>query len=152
MDTTAFVVVFIDIVQKCSCIIIYRHICWNVLALSSLEIVFLKLCFIEKKRNKANVAFAIYRGLGIETLLFSREMCSRLVLKNLSFLLTFDFALILLFFPTAFSGPMWQTLRMLAPGKQFVCGVGRSTGSLQSHTDIMYKRFSHWFLFFCPQN
>lgn len=120
MKTTAFVVVFTDIVQKCVCTIIYRCICWNVvLALSSLEIVFLKWCFLEKKRNKANVTFAIYRGLSIEILLFSREMCSKLILRNLSFLLTYDFSPILLFFPTAFSCPVWQILRMLAPEKQF---------------------------------
>lgn len=82
---------------------------------------FLKWCFLEKKRNKGNVAFAIYRGPGIETLLFSREMRSKLVFRNLSFLLTFDFSPILLFFPTAFSCPVWQTLRMLAPKKQFCC-------------------------------
>jgi len=43
-----------------------------VLALSSLEIVFLKICFLEKKRNKANVTFVIFRGLRTENLLFSR--------------------------------------------------------------------------------
>lgn len=30
MDATASVGVFIGIVQKCFCIIIYRHICYNV--------------------------------------------------------------------------------------------------------------------------
>lgn len=92
---------------------------------------FLKWCFLEKKRNKANAAFAIYRGLGIETLLFSREMCSKLLLRNLSFLLTFDFSPILLFFPTAFSCPVWQTLRMLAPEKQF-CSKCDSTDCIWS--------------------
>lgn len=81
--------------------------------------VFLKRCFLERKRNKANVAFAIYRNLGIKTLLLSREMCSKILFRNLSFLLTFDSSPILLFFPTAFSFPVWQTLRMLAPEKEF---------------------------------
>lgn len=56
----------------------------------------------EKKQNKCGICN--FRGLDIEILLFSREMCSELVLRNLFFLLTFDFSLILICFPTAFSG------------------------------------------------
>lgn len=112
----------------------------------------------EKEKREA---FAIYRGLVIEALLFSREIWNKLVLRNVSFLLKFDFSPILLFFSNCL---VWQTLRILAEEKQFcckcdfmhciwscfVCRVRRSTGSLQSYRDIMYKRFSLWLFILFP--
>lgn len=110
------------------------------------------------------MAFAIYMGLVIETLLFSREIRNKLVLRNVSFLLTFDFSPILLFLPIVLCdkhGGYWLQRNSFAanmiPCTAYGAGLyaGRvETLVLYSHIETLCIKDFHidFYLFFSPQN
>lgn len=105
---TAFAVVFIDVIQNCFCIVIYRHNGWSVvLVLSSLKTVFWTVFYVLLQKKKIYEAFAICRGLVIENPSVQQRNKKKFILRNVSFLLTIDFSPILLFFPTALCDKHW---------------------------------------------